>query len=273
MNNILMNAEVTKAFLEYRKIVTRRASTNIKAIAIKYIGQNATGDTPSFEMAERGQELLVVKILDSSHWGWQNGYRYSCQDIKKRYDSFYVEEDEVRLIFNYQIGETIWVREPAKVTSVHGIHLDFKYLADEDKTFQSTMKIPSRFRTHQAGGSIVNYPKWISNHQGIPNGCIKEMARIFLKITNVRVELLQDITFEDIFKEGFNGKINDYFISVRYKDKAMTANTRKEKEVLDWWINLWNKTAPKDHQWESSPHCSMYALERINEDGSDYDKN
>ena len=32
----------------------------------------------------------------------------------------------------------------------------------------------------------------------IPSGSIKEMARIFLKVTNVRVERLQDITFDDI---------------------------------------------------------------------------
>jgi hypothetical protein len=35
--------------------------------------------------------------------------------------------------------------------------------------------------------------KWIQRCQGVPNGCIKEMARIFLKVTNVRVEKLQGL--------------------------------------------------------------------------------
>lgn len=34
----------------------------------------------------------------------------------------------------------------------------------------------------------------------------KELARIFLKVTNVRVERLQDITEEQAIKEGFNSR-------------------------------------------------------------------
>jgi hypothetical protein len=100
----------------------------------------------------------------------------------------------------YQTGETIWVREPAMVCERNYGHnkdtMLVKFMADDKG---QRIIIPSRFNT-----DVFNYPKWITNCQGIPNGCIKEMARIFLKITNIRVERLQDMLFEDILKEGWD---------------------------------------------------------------------
>ena len=69
----------------------------MKAIAIKHIGQNATDDTPAFEMAVKGQELFAEEVKEDS-WAYRAGYRYSCQDINKRYGSFYVEENEINIV-------------------------------------------------------------------------------------------------------------------------------------------------------------------------------
>ncbi|MFW2308204.1 hypothetical protein, partial [Aliarcobacter butzleri] len=105
------------------------------------------------------------------------------------------EEDVTTTYSKYKVGDILWVREPAKV-----INYDFpsigdilnneakakdwvmwyKYLADDK---ENEIVIPERFIydcTIQA--------KWITECKGVPNGCIKEMARIFLKVTNVRVE-------------------------------------------------------------------------------------
>ncbi|MFA5669906.1 MAG: hypothetical protein WCX83_00230 [Candidatus Cloacimonas sp.] len=154
----------------------------------------------------------------------------------------------------YQIGETIWVREPAKViSSIYDGTVRAEYIADGETTYFNV----GRF---EKDGVL---PKWITNCQGIPNGCIKEMARIFLKITNVRVEILQDITFEDIFKEGFDGKVSDYFISTRYKEKAITADTLKELEILNWWISVWDKTAKTPYKWANNPYTFVNDFERV----------
>ena len=71
----------------------------------------------------------------------------------------------------------------------------------------------------------------------------KKYARIFLKVTNVRVERLQDITFDDIEKYGikFNLKING-----------------KNKFKI-----LWNSTAKDGYKWEDNPYVFVYEFERI----------
>ena len=71
------------------------------------------------------------------------------------------------------------------------------------------------------------------------------MARIFLKVTNVRVERLQDITFDDIEKYGikFNLKING-----------------KNKFKI-----LWNSTAKDGYKWEDNPYVFVYEFEKIHD--------
>jgi hypothetical protein len=150
----------------------------------------------------------------------------------------------------YQIGETIWVREPARVIEMFDkdnekVEFSFQYLSD--MSF-GNMKVPSRFISKNV--NEYKYPKWLELGQGIPNGCIKEMARIFLKITNVRVERLQDITLDDIIAEGWNKSTGFYNSDL---DSA-----------LDWWETLWDKTAPKGYKWEDNPYVFVYEFERVN---------
>ena len=89
---------------------------------------------------------------------------------------------------HYKVGDILYVREPAEVVSppVETCKkLTFKYLADNKTT---EIFLDDDFDYSK---------KWIQRCQGVPNGCLKEMARIFLKVTNVRVERLQDIGNKD----------------------------------------------------------------------------
>ena len=101
----------------------------------------------------------------------------------------------------YKVGDVLWVREPAKVKSppiATCKKLTFKYLADN--------KITEIYLDDDFDYS----KKWIQRCQGVPNGCIKLMARIFLKVTNVRVERLQDISSIGYEKEGYRQENNSY---------------------------------------------------------------
>lgn len=78
--------------------------------------------------------------------------------------------------------------------------------------------------------------------------CNKFNARIFLKITNARVERLHEIGVIDVIKEGcpkyyFDGKIGT------------------KEQVRDWWINLWNSTSKDGHKWEDNPYVFVYEFE------------
>lgn len=133
----------------------------------------------------------------------------------------------------YQVGDVLYMRET--YTNIHD-----KIYYKADMSYEQALG----YRWHPS----IHMPK--------------KYAQTFLKITSVLVERLQDITFEDIFREGFPGDMKDYFISTRYKDPACTASTPKEQKILSWWVNLWNSTTrDKEKQWESNPYVLVYGME------------
>ena len=75
----------------------------------------------------------------------------------------------------------------------------------------------------------------------------KEAARIFLRVTDVNVERLKEITFRDIRREGVNWW----------------------EEACEKWINVWNSTIkPADlpiYGWDADPWVWVIQFERISE--------
>ncbi|MBD5395008.1 MAG: hypothetical protein HDR71_12265, partial [Lachnospiraceae bacterium] len=83
----------------------------------------------------------------------------------------------------------------------------------------------------------------------------KEAARIFLKVTDVGVERLQDITEEQAIAEGIG--------AVKYD-----SNTGKEMSAaLDWFPVIWNSTIKKSdinlYSWKANPWVWAINFERI----------
>lgn len=96
----------------------------------------------------------------------------------------------------YRIGEVLWVREPA---NVYDISLDYKSIVGSyrsDGQHTDMLEFPERLLVD---GKL---PDWAMYREGIPNGCIREMARTFIRITNIRVERLNEISEEDAIAEG-----------------------------------------------------------------------
>ena len=80
----------------------------------------------------------------------------------------------------------------------------------------------------------------------------KEHARVFLKVTNVRVERLQDISVRDIEKEsGWRREIYSY--------------SNKNKAFLRDYCDFWNSTAKDGYKWEDNPYVFIYEFERIHD--------
>jgi len=158
----------------------------------------------------------------------------------------------------YKKGDVLWVRESVGTRRFAPYDkLYFWYVSDErDKGVSNhSISIPKRF-DHE--------PKWILNENKVPNGCIKEMARIFLKVTDISVERLQDITIKGIFKEGFNGEISDYFISDKYHQKAIEkCFSDNQQDITTWWVKLWNSTSKDGYKWDKNPYVFVYEFERM----------
>lgn len=214
---ILFNTEMTKAILDGRKVMTRRVIKGNPRV-----------------------DKVGHWLCDGANWG-TNGYGRP------------VTRNFIKWKAKYQIDDILWVREPARVidfcfdNSCDNICIDIEYKADKKQAYT---ELPKRLQ------NCDEPPKWVLDYQGIPNGCIKEMARIFLKVTNVRVERLQDINDEDIKREGLD---DDPRIVNCEIEGSMTSPKVKREE----WIILWNSTAPKGYKWEDNPYVFVYEFERI----------
>lgn len=80
----------------------------------------------------------------------------------------------------------------------------------------------------------------------------KEVARIFLKVTDVKVERLQDITIEQIHREG---------VKVEYP------HVLNGEEKIYAFSQLWNSTIKKAdidlYGWDANPYVWVIEFERI----------
>lgn len=84
----------------------------------------------------------------------------------------------------------------------------------------------------------------------------REAARIFLRVKDVRVERLQDISEADARREG----IFVFDTGVDVDDETpLTIPARERFKVL--WDDL---SAKKGHGWDTNPWCWVYAFERVN---------
>ena len=123
-------------------------------------------------------------------------------------------------------------------------------------------------------GDVVPEPKWRPSIH-MP----KDAARIWLKVTGVRVERLQEITEEQALSEGVPDSL-DYPISKVYCPRchgnglidAISANGYMDVDCPDCdtaikrFKNLWNSTIKKSdlcrYGWDANPYVFVIEFER-----------
>lgn len=132
----------------------------------------------------------------------------------------------------YHFGDILYVRETWAGTSKSG----YVYRADKNKN---------------------NYSWRPSIHMP------REAARIFLRVTDVRVERLQDITAEQILDEGVEVKFLEPrpgYISLAYTEMRLKPAARKQ------FSDLWDSTIKKSdcalYNWDANPLVWVIEFER-----------
>lgn len=139
----------------------------------------------------------------------------------------------------YQIGDRLWVRETFfearkwKHAPLFSDGPDFIYRADEDAFIGDHNWKPSLFMP-------------------------KEAARIWLEVTNVRCERLQDISKEDALAEGVESIESPDF----RKYKEYTEGTFNLKFATHSFFSLWRKINGKDAV-AANPWVFVYEFKRI----------
>ena len=151
----------------------------------------------------------------------------------------------------YQFGNILWVRETFYEPLFDGLNGAYYYKADLEKLGWEFKWKPSLFMP-------------------------KEAARIFLKVTNVRCERLQDISEEDAIAEGIDchtdedGKLQVYCYPVKGKDKTIFCDSYISEGIFNLkdpaafsFQKLWDSINAKKHPWESNPWVWVYDFEVI----------
>lgn len=155
----------------------------------------------------------------------------------------------IRLRAPYQVGDVLWVRETWKdYFNSETDDLDYCYRADEGKegvTYIDTDDEPIKWRPS------IHMPK--------------EAARIFLKVTDVRVERLQDIKEEQAEKEGC-AKIPYKPAAGKFGDDDIEEDEISARELYSelWDFSIKTKELEK-FGWDANPWVFVYEFKMISE--------
>ena len=167
-------------------------------------------------------------------------------------NKLYFEHNLIENFSKYKVDNILYVKEPCKIMTLKGCHSDkslilvYKYRNDITNT-EYEIKLPDRF--YKKDNAVPDWVSWFGKTI-IPTGSIKEMARIFLKVTNVRVERLQDIRVRDIEKEtGWKREKYSY--------------SNKNRAFYKDYRDLWNSTAKDGYKWKDNPYVFIYEFERV----------
>ena len=223
MKPILFSTEMVKAILNEIKRATRRVIKGVSSGCY-----NAEVEVNPYITYENGKGKQL-----SGTYAW-----FYC------IDSHELEFGEL-LKSRYEVGDVLYVRETWCEDSFYTCILC-------EKIFHYKATEPNYVKEHKPF-----LKRW---HPSIHMP--KEAARIFLKVTNVRVERLRDITEEQAIEEGCTG------VKCNCQSYACTdcMNTGwLEPPTLEFMF-LWDSTIKKSdidkHGWNANPWVFAYEFER-----------
>ena len=143
----------------------------------------------------------------------------------------------------HQIGDVLYVRETWN-EYLNNENIEYCYLADtQDITYVDMDDEPIKWKPS------IHMPK--------------SAARIFLKVTDVRVERLQDITVEQAIKEGFEGI--PCGCSMTGCTDCYDSGWSEPPQI--GFMYTWDSTIKKQdldkYGWDSNPWVWVYEFERV----------
>lgn len=240
---ILFNTDMVRAILDGRKTVTRRICKD---------ANECTVPDMSFYNADK-RTYAVHNYSNKEHTDKLSIAERTCPICPG--DILYVRESVFQGVGHYLdvIGETVCV-----------LTNDFEYYADG---------------LHEKDHWKDKYERtWMHRRPSIHMP--KEAARIWLKVKDVRVELLQDITDEQAKTEGIRGYSKDgnlYKYAVTDDWWIDYHNKHRKLFIGSWWQDmprtakeafsyLWNSTIKKSdldtYGWDASPWVWVIEFER-----------
>ena len=228
---ILFNTEMVRAILDGRKTCTRRVIKPQPQSGLCYTYGGSHKDCiGKWTYPNRGAHKL-----------WGEEYKLP-ENIKD-------EELSKRWNPPYHTDDILYVRETWSEGYEDGTYI---YRADDKLTDLPTFKESSKLIYHPS----IHMPK--------------EAARIWLKITSVRVERLQEMKPVDVIKEGAYPDCWDCLNTYGESGSQCCYGTEEQcsqcDEVMMEWEKLWTSTIKKsDHDsygWSANPWVWVIEFER-----------
>jgi hypothetical protein len=147
-------------------------------------------------------------------------------------------------IAKYQVGDILWVRETWSRDESGEYVYRTNYGTTEDDSFP-----PSMFKWKPS----IHMPR--------------DAARIFLKVTNVRVERLQDITEEDAIAEGVSWLDEACYSNNGWTPTLYDPDSGGSPVFRDGFTALWDSiNAKRGYSWDTNPWVWVYEFEKISKE-------
>lgn len=201
---ILFNTDMVRAILDGRKMVTRRVIKPQPKSKLCY----------AFAGSHKKDIRGWVYPSKTAHEFW--GEEFKLPDD--------ITEEELKKKWNppYHTDDILYVRETWGEGYEEGTYI---YKADDKLANLPEFKESSKLIYHPS----IHMPK--------------EAARVFLKVTNVRVERLQDITADGIRSEALSSMcVHSGDMEIAQKEFAILWNSTIKKSDIDcygWGANPW----------------------------------
>ena len=217
---ILFNGEMVRAILSGAKVETRRP--------VKTEHYHGFTDRKPFERASGRRDFVThsqpyTDLMGEPVWFYGFG---NVRWLRSPFGS---------------PGDLLYVRERTRVRSVKAGHASITYEADGS---EYVTHVPPRLKPLVPGRCMAN-------------GCYKEASRIWLRVLEVRVERVQEITEEGARREGMQwGRLD------------MTTSPPTESQRRRIFSQTWDSIyAAQDLGWDINPWVSPCRFEVVSTTG------
>lgn len=217
---------------------------------------------PMVQAIIRGEKTQTRRIIDPQPIDDQNSGCFFDGKCRKQYKHDIMHEDwRIQFIKDwcrYQVGDVLWVRE--SFLTLEPEHCDgvmanrFYYKADHIETNEEWLK------ECIADGYLY---KWTPSIH-MP----KKSARLFLRVTGIRIERLNDINEHDALAEGVERWVEERmksrptYYKVYFNECAPTEASSYTSCPIDSFSTLWQLINGAE-SWDANPWVWVYEFESI----------